>query len=166
MFVWSFVTLTQGLREHQPAMYEACQRWFKAAGSPSKLKQVLARDYPALKKISIDYALMERARNVVVADGAFSWDDLGSWTALARHLKADAEGNCAVADFVHVDGARNIIFDARTRARRALIAVVGLRDAIVVQTDDATLVADKGQAQKVKELVRKLAEDPKLKKLV
>ncbi len=166
MFVWSFVTLTQGLREHQPAMYEACQRWFKAAGSPSKLKQVLARDYPALKKISIDYALMERARNVVVADGAFSWDDLGSWTALARHLKADAEGNCAVADFIHVDGARNIIFDARTRARRALIAVVGLRDAIVVQTDDATLVADKGQAQKVKELVRKLAEDPKLKKLV
>ena len=166
MFVWSFATLTQGLREHQPAMHEACQRWLKVAGSPAKLKQVLARDYPALKKISIDYALMERARNVIVADGAFSWDDLGSWTALARHLKADPQGNCAVADFIHLDAARNIIFDARTPARHALIAVVGLRDAILVQTDDATLLAHKSQAQKVKELVRKLAENPKLKKLV
>jgi mannose-1-phosphate guanylyltransferase len=109
---------------------------------------------------------MERARNVIVADGAFSWDDLGSWTALARHLKADPQGNCAVADFIHLDAARNIIFDARTPARHALIAVVGLRDAILVQTDDATLLAHKSQAQKVKELVRKLAENPKLKKLV
>jgi mannose-1-phosphate guanylyltransferase len=166
MFVWSFVTLTEGLQKHQPAMHEACQRWFKVAGSPAKLKQVLAREYPLLKKISIDYALMEHAGNVVVAEGAFSWDDLGSWTALARHLKADPDGNCAVADFIHVDAARNIIFDARTPARRTPIAVVGLRDAILVQTDDATLLAHKSQAQKVKELVRKLAENPRLKGLV
>jgi mannose-1-phosphate guanylyltransferase len=166
MFIWSFVTLTEGLREHQPEMHEACQRWFKAAASPARLRRVLARDYPALKKISIDYALMERARNVIVAEGAFSWDDLGSWTALARHLKADPEGNCAAADFIHLDGARNIVFDARTRSRRALIAVVGLRDAILVETDDATLLAHKSQAQKVKELVKKLADNPKFKKLV
>lgn len=166
MFVWSFVTLTEGLQNHQPAMYEACQRWFKAAGSPAKLKQVLAREYPALKRISIDYALLEHAGNVVVAEGAFSWDDLGSWTALARHLKADPEGNCADADFVHVDAARNLIFDARTGARRTPIAVVGLCDAILVETDDATLLCHKSQAQQVKELVKKLAQDPKLKKLV
>jgi mannose-1-phosphate guanylyltransferase len=166
MFVWSFVTLTEGLRAHQPAMHEACQRWFAAAANPARLRKVLAADYPALKKISIDYALMEQARNVVVADGAFAWDDLGSWTALARHLKADPEGNCAVGEFIHVDAARNIIFDARTCARRTPIAVVGLRDSILVQTDDATLLAHKSQAQKVKELVKKLAEDPKLKQLV
>jgi mannose-1-phosphate guanylyltransferase len=166
MFLWSFVTLTEGLQKHQPAMYEACQRWFDVAGSPAKLKEVLAREYPALKKISIDYALMEHARNVIVAEGAFSWDDLGSWTALARHLEADPDGNCAVADFIALDAARNIIFDARTGARRTPIAVVGLRDAILVQTDDATLLAHKSQAQKVKELVRKLAENPRLKKLV
>ncbi len=165
MFVWSFVTLTEGLRTHQPAMFEACQRWFKAACSPAKLKRVLARDYPALRKTSIDYALLEHARNVIVAEGAFSWDDLGSWTALARHLKADPDGNCAVADFIHQDAACNIIFDARTRARRAPIAVVGMRDAILVQTDDATLLVGKSQAQTVKELVKKLAENPKWKKL-
>jgi mannose-1-phosphate guanylyltransferase len=166
MFIWSFVTITEGLQKHQPEMYAACQRWFKVAGTPAKLNKVLAKEYPDLKKVSIDYALMEHAHNVIVADGAFEWDDLGSWTALARHLKADPEGNCAVADFIHVDGARNIIYDARTKDRRTPIAVVGLRDAILVQTDDATLLAHKSQAQKVKELVKRLAEDPKLKKLV
>jgi mannose-1-phosphate guanylyltransferase len=166
MFIWSFVTITEGLQKHQPEMYAACQRWFQAAGSPAKLNRVLAKEYPEIRRISIDYALMEHAHNVVVADGAFEWDDLGSWTALARHLKPDPEGNCAVADFIHVDGARNIIFDARTKDHRTPIAVVGLRDAILVQTDDATLLAHKSQAQKVKELVKRLGEDPKRKKLM
>ena len=166
MFIWSFVTVTEGLQKHQPEMYEACQRWFKVANNSTKLAKVLAKEYPGIKKISIDYALMEHAHNVVVADGAFDWDDFGSWTALARHLKADPEGNCAVAEFIHVDGARNIIFDARTKDRRTPIAVVGLRDSILVQTDDAVLLAHKSQAQKVKELVRKLAESKEYKKLV
>lgn len=164
MFIWSFVTITEGLQKHQPEMFAACQRWF-AAGKPGKLDKVLAKDYPNIQKISIDFALMEHAQNVVVADGAFEWDDLGSWTALARHLKADAEGNCAVGDFVHVDAARNIIFDARTK-NRTPIAVVGLRDSILVQTDDATLLAHKSQAQKIKELVAKLATLNEYKKLV
>ncbi len=166
MFMWSFVTITEGLQKHQPQMFEACQRWFHVAAQPAKLARALAKDYPDLRRISIDYALMEHAQNVVVADGDFHWDDLGSWTALMRHLKSDPEGNCAVADFVHVDAARNLIFDARTKGHRTPIAVVGLRDSILVQTDDATLLAHKSQAQKVKELVRKLSEDPRYKKLV
>src|SRR5438552_2670642 len=165
MFVWGFVTVTEGLQKHQPEMYEACQRWFKVANQPSRLAKVLAREYPGIKKISIDYALMEHAQNVVVADGNFAWDDLGSWNALARHLKPDAEGNCAAADFIHVDAARNIIFDARTK-NRAPIAVVGLRDSILVMADDATLLAHKSQSQKVKELVKKLAETKAYKSLV
>ena len=165
MFIWSFVTITNGLEKHQPDMAAACHRWFEAAAK-GKLDKVLAKEYPDIKRISIDFALMEHAQNIVVADGAFEWDDLGSWNALARHLKADLEGNCAVADFIHVDAARNIIFDARSKDRRTPIAVVGLRDSILVQTDDAVLLAHKSQAQKVKELVRRMAEDAKLKKLV
>jgi mannose-1-phosphate guanylyltransferase len=164
MFIWGFVTITEGLQKHQPEMYEACQRWFKVAGTP-KLDRLLAKDYPALKRISIDYALMEKAHNVIVADGAFEWDDLGTWTALGRHLKADPEGNCALADFIHVDAARNIIVDARTK-HRTPIAVVGLRDAILVQTDDAVLLAHKSQSQKVKELVTRLAGEKAYKHLV
>jgi mannose-1-phosphate guanylyltransferase len=165
MFVWSFITVTNGLEKHQPEMFAACQRWFKVANNPAKLAKILAKEYPAIKKISIDFALMEKAQNVIVADGAFEWDDLGAWPALARHLKPDAEGNCAVGDFIHVDAARNIIYDARTK-NRTPIAVVGLRDSILVQTDDAVLLAHKSQAQKIKELVKKLGEDAKLKKLV
>jgi mannose-1-phosphate guanylyltransferase len=166
MFVWSFITVTNGLQAHQPEMFDACQRWFKVANNPAKLAKVLAKEYPAIKKISIDFALMEKAQNVIVADGAFEWDDLGAWPALARHVKQDAEGNAAVADFIHVDAARNIIYDARSKGRRTPIAVVGLRDSILVQTDDAVLLAHKSQAQKIKELVKRLAEDPRLKKLV
>jgi hypothetical protein len=70
-----------------------------------------------------------------------------------------------VADFIHVDAARNIIFDARTK-NRTPIAVVGLRDSILVETDDATLLAHKSQSQKVKELVAKLAATKEYKHLV
>ncbi len=167
MFVWSFVTITNGLELHQPEMCAACHRWFAAAGkSAAALAKVLAKEYPDLKKISIDFALMEKAHNVVCADGAFAWDDLGAWPALARHLKPDAEGNAAVADFIHVDAARNIIYDARSKAKRTPIALVGVHDAIIVQTDDATLVAQKNQAQKIKELVRKLAQSKAYAELV
>jgi len=165
MFVWGFVTVTEGLQKHQPEMYEACQRWFKVANHPTRLAKVLAKEYPGIRKISIDYALMERAQNVVVADGDFDWDDLGSWNALARHIKPDAEGNCAVGDFIHVDAARNIVFDAR-KNHRTPVGVVGLRDSILVLTDDATLLAHKSQAQKIKDLVKKLAEAKEYKHLV
>jgi len=164
MFVWSFVTITQGLEKHQPELAAACRRWFEAAGK-GKLDKALAADYPALAKNSIDYALMEKAQNVVVADGAFEWDDLGSWTALGRHLPEDEAGNCAEGDFVQVGAEGNIIYDARTR-NRTPIAVVGMRHCILVQTDDAVLLVHKSQAQKVKELVRKLAEDKRYRKLV
>lgn len=154
MFVWSFVSIVEGLATHQPPMAEACRRWFKAI-EDRKLARVLADDYPALSRISIDYALMEKARNIVVADGDFGWNDLGAWPSLARHLKADPEGNCALGDFVHVDSARNLVVDARTSAR-GVVAALGLRDSVVVLTDDAVLVASRTEAQRVRELVTKL----------
>lgn len=157
MFVWSFATLTGGLEKHQPALHEACREWVEAARDPARLARVLARDYPGLMKISIDFALLEKATNVVCADAPFDWDDLGAWPALARHVKADADGNAVVGDFVQIDAAGNIVCDARSPAHRTTVAAVGLRDALVVLTDDVTLVADKRQAHRIRDLVRKLA---------
>ena len=166
MFVWSYATVAAGLKEHQPDMHEACQRWLTAATKGgTALQRTLATEYPAIRKISIDYALLEKARNVVVADGSFAWDDLGAWPALARHLPADANGNAAVGDLVQVDASNNIVYDGRTRARTA-ITLVGVKDSIVVLTDDAVLVAARGEAQKIKDLVRKLAQDPRHQALV
>ena len=165
MFVWSYATVTEGLKEHQPEMYAASQRWVKVASQPAKLARLLAKEYPGITKISIDFALMEPAKNVVCADGAFTWDDLGAWPALARHLQPDAAGNCGVGEIIHVDAARNIVFDARKK-NRTPITLVGLADTIVVQTDDAVLIATKNEAQKIKDLVKKLGADKRLKKLI
>jgi mannose-1-phosphate guanylyltransferase len=166
MFVWSYATITGELELHQPEMRAACQRWLDASvKGPAKLAAVLKKEYPEIRKVSIDFALMEKARNVVAADGAFDWDDLGAWPALARHLKPDTEGNTAVGTLVHVDSARNIVYDARTK-NRSPITLVGVKDSIVVLADDATLVAAIGEAQKIKELVKKLGADSQLAKLV
>ncbi len=166
MFIWSFITITEALQKHQPELEAACHRWFEASTkSFNHLNRVLKKEYPELKKISVDYALMEHAQNVVVANGDFAWDDLGAWPALSRHLKQDAEGNCAVGELIHVDAARNVIFDARTSGKTP-IAIAGLRDSILVLTDDAVMLAHKTQAQKVKALVQKIAAHPRFKKLV
>jgi len=164
MFIWSCRSILAGLQAHRPEMAEACERW-RLAAVRRTLKKTLAREYPAITKISIDFALMEHATNVVVADGSFIWDDLGAWTALARHLTPDAHGNCAVADLIQVDATGNIVFDARTK-RRTPIGLVGVHDTIVVLTDDAVLVADIKLAQKIKDLVGKLAAQEKYQHLV
>jgi mannose-1-phosphate guanylyltransferase len=164
MFIWSFNTIKDALNKHQPEMAAACERWIKAAQA-GKLDRVLAREYPAITKISIDFALLEKAGNVIMAEGAFTWDDLGAWTALGRHIAPDEFGNCAVGECLHVDSAHNIIFDNRKKTRTP-IALVGIRDSIIVQTDDVTLVASKAEAQKIKDLVKKLGANKKHRRLV
>ncbi len=164
MFIWSFSTIFQGLQRHQPEMARACERWMKKVDG-SQLDRTLAREYPKIQKISIDYALLEKVDRFVVADGSFNWDDLGAWPALAHHLTPDADGNYVMGDVVEIDSQRNIIVDAR-KNHRAPIAMVGLSDSIIVQTDDATLVASQQEAQKIKELVAKLGADKKYKRLV
>ena len=136
-----------------------------ASAACTGLNAALAKDYPGLEKISVDYAIMENARNIVCADGVFGWDDLGSWPALARHVRADKAGNSSVADLVQIDSADNVIFDARTR-NRTPIAMVGMSETIVVQTDDATMVAAKSESQKIKQLVALLANDKRFAHLV
>jgi mannose-1-phosphate guanylyltransferase len=166
MFVWSFHTILDGLKQHQPGLAAQCEGWMRTAQkSPAQLKRVLTKEYPGLAKISIDYALLEKAENVVVADGSFAWDDLGAWPALDRHIAKDTQGNSVVGELVAVEATGNILFDGRTK-NRTPIGLVGITDSIVVLTNDAILVAAKADAQKIKELVRQLAADPKYKHLV
>lgn len=165
MFLWSCETVAAGLREHQPGLHEAWERWRRLGKQPVRLARALADDYPGLPRISIDYALMERADNVLVADGEFGWDDLGSWSALGRHLAGDAAGNRVVGEGLFVASEGNLVFDARTK-RRTPIAMVGLRGVICVQTDDAVLLLEGSGAQRVKELVKLLGEHPRWRRLL
>lgn len=166
MFVWSGQTLMNAFQTHLPEMVEAFEDWKQVAGSAKKLAARLEEDYAHVTRISIDYALMEKASNTVVADGGFDWDDLGSWTALERHLKSDGAGNRSKASLVQVDSSNNIIFDARKGRKRQAIALVGMKDCIVVQTDDACMVASKSHGQEIKALVQKLAGDPAFRHLI
>ena len=164
MFIWSYETIANELQRLQPKLFTVTEKWRRIRGL-AKLNAALAKDYPGLEKISVDYAIMENARNIVCADGVFGWDDLGSWPALARHVQTDKAGNSSVADLVQVDSADNVIFDARTR-NLTPIALVGISETIVVQTDDATMVAAKSESQKIKQLVALLAKDKRFAHLV
>ena len=158
MFVFSYATIDNALKDHNKELHGAFYRWANVGNDPKKLKVALKKDYPNLRNISFDYGIMEKAEDVIVADGDFEWDDLGALPAMARHLPRDGEGNAADADYVHVDSAHNVIFDTRAKKQRTPITLVGLRDHVVVLTDDTTLIAHKRATHKMRDLVAKLAE--------
>jgi len=156
MFVWSARAIGRAFEKFQPAMAESCARLVAA-----KLKN-FASEYERLEKISVDFAIMEKADNVVVANGDFPWDDVGDWPAIARHNPKDAGGNVARAEFAGL-GATNCVV---VGDKKHLIAAVGVRDLVIVHTPDATLVCHRNEAQKVRDLVKKLGEQKKYKKLL
>ena len=115
-----------------------------------------------MKRISIDYAIMERADNVVVANGDFDWDDVGDWPAVGSHFAKDANGNVARGEFVGLNASNCVVVSTD----KHLVAAVGANDLVIVHTPDATLVCHKNEAQKVRDLVKKLAEQKKYKELL
>lgn len=164
MFIWSYSTIKCALDKYQPEIGALCSKWASSLNIGGLLDQ-LEVDYPDIKKISIDFAVMEKAQNVFVADGSFTWDDLGAWTALARHIDNDENGNASNTNFVHVDSQNNVIFDNRAIERRTPITLVGIKNSIIVQTEDALLVASKEESQKIKDLVKLLSSSNEYKKL-
>jgi mannose-1-phosphate guanylyltransferase len=156
MFVWSAHAIGQAFEKFQPAMMQTCERL-----AATRLKN-FAREYQRLEKISVDYAIMEKADNVVVANGDFPWDDVGDWPAIERHNAKDASGNVARADFIGLDATNCVVVGDE----KHLVAAVGVRDLVIVHTPDATLVCHKTEAQKVRELVKKLGEQKKYRKLL
>ncbi len=111
--------------------------------------------FRALDDVSIDYALMEKARRVLVARADFPWDDVGAWDALERTLAPDAAGNIAQGDPLIIDSRGCIVVNEGGSAARA-VAVLGADDLLVVVAGDAVLVAPKSRAQEVKKIVTEL----------
>ncbi len=154
MFVWSAAALERAFAQHEPALAEFIAALRPAVGT-DEFAAALEAGFEPLQKISIDYALMEKADNVVMAEGTFRWDDVGSWPAIADHLPADDDGNVVVGDAVSIDASNNVVFsDGR------LTALIGVEDMIVVHTEGATLIVPKDRAQDVKKIVTELREDP------
>ena len=120
-------------------------------GSPgfaSKLKQA----FPLCDNISIDYAVLEKASNVCgIPAGDFGWNDVGSWNALYELLPRDSHGNGGRGEALTIDSERTY-FDVEGK----LVALLGVKDLVIVDTPDALLIADRGRAQQVGEIVKLL----------
>ena len=150
MFVWSVSSIQNAFAKFRPVLAEKIESW-SACLDDAALQRQLEKDFPALEKISIDYAVMEKANNIVVCRGAFAWDDVGSWPALESHLPKDGDGNASTGDVETLDSANNIVV-----SEGRLTALVGVKDLVVVQADGVTLVCDKSRSQEIKALLAKL----------
>jgi mannose-1-phosphate guanylyltransferase len=155
IFCWSAATILDCLRRFTPELFEALERIAGALATPNEAT-VLRQAYEPLEKISIDYAVMEKAETIRVLEADFAWSDVGSWASVARLRadEADEHGNVLVPPCEAVDVANSLIIGEEGH----LVGVVGLEDVIVIQTADATLVCSKEAAEDVKLLVDRLAK--------
>ncbi len=152
MFIWSVPTLGKAFAAHCPEMRELMDTLTEYA-ERGEIFQGLEKIYPTLGKISIDYALMEKADNIVMACGTFTWDDVGSWPAIESHFPKDADGNTLIGACEQIDSKNNIIY-----SKDRLTAVIGAENLVVVQAEGVTLVCPKEKAQDIKKMVSKLLE--------
>ncbi|NEM05017.1 mannose-1-phosphate guanylyltransferase [Geodermatophilus normandii] len=157
MFVWRARTVLDALADHLPATAEGLDRVVAAPAGPAR-DAVLAEVFPTLLKTSVDYAVLEPAATepgrVLVADLDVDWLDVGSWPALAQTL-ATADGNAVGGLAVTLDSAGNIVFSDDPEH---LVALVGVRDSVVVATADVTMVCPVSDAERVKQLLAAVEE--------
>ena len=149
MFVWRCDTVLDELQQHLPQSYRGLTQIAQTWDDPAKRDAVLREVYPELPKISIDYAVMEHAREVLVVQAPFRWDDVGSWLALERMHPQDVDGNTILATHCGLH-TRDCIIAADPGH---LVATVGVDNLLIVQDGDATLVADRRDEGAVKQLV-------------
>jgi mannose-1-phosphate guanylyltransferase len=123
-----------------------------AAWNTPQREAVFDNEFSAIKGISIDYAVMEHAADVAVIEAPFEWDDLGGWQSLSRVAGTDIHGNTASGRHIAFDTTGTII---RTDVEH-LVVTVGLEDCIVVHTPNATLVANKHDEEKIRQIVKEL----------
>ncbi len=153
VFIWKAKTIWQALQEYEPTIIEMISSLKPHLGKPT-YQQALAEIFPQVKSISIDYAVLERSPNCCVIKAPYTWDDVGSWEAVARLNPADASGNVALGPFVEMETSNCSI---QTPSEH-LVATYGIDNLIIVHTPDATLVADRTKTESIKQLVEKLKE--------
>src|SRR5690606_16493811 len=136
------------LKEHAPDIYEESKKAFEHSRKEPHLFRIQTEDMRAVRSESIDYAVMEKARNVKVVPSDIGWSDLGSFDSLYEALPKDKNGNTLSKDTIHLGSKNNLVIsDGR------LISTIDVDDLMIVDTKDAIVIAKKGSTQKVKDLV-------------
>jgi mannose-1-phosphate guanylyltransferase len=152
MFVWSVPSLLSEFNRHAPELADFISQ-LRAVG---EFANVLRERFTNLPRVSFDYAVMEKADRVLVVEANFDWDDVGSWSAVAKYFRKDQHGNAANCETTTIDSTNNIVFDQEG----ATVALLGVHNLIIVRTGDAVLVCHRHDAEKIKDLIGKLP--PKL----
>ncbi len=150
IFVWKVNTLLQEIKRYLPSLYKGLMDIEKVLGTKEE-NGVIKKVYADLKPISIDYGVMEKSKKVVAIPCDIGWSDVGSWSALDEVTDKDKNGNIVTGNVVDMDSKSSILYGGKR-----LLATIGLKDMIVADTADATLVCPKDRAQDVKEIVARL----------
>jgi mannose-1-phosphate guanylyltransferase/mannose-6-phosphate isomerase len=151
MFMFQVRAFLDELRTLAPAMYEACVKAFDAAKKDLDFVRLPAKEFGSIPSDSIDYAVMEKTKHAVVVPLDAGWSDVGSWSALHEAIEADGQGNVQIGDVLTSD-----THGCYLQSTSRLVATVGLKDHVVVETKDAVMVAPKDRVQDVKALVNEL----------
>ncbi|MFM1902236.1 MAG: hypothetical protein RLZZ440_136 [Planctomycetota bacterium] len=151
IFVWKAATILAALAERQPECLARLEAIAAAWDGPDR-DRVFAEEFAAIKGISVDYAVLEHARDVAVIEAPFGWDDLGGWSAVARQRGGDDRGNTVVGRHLGIDSSGTIVHAADGH----LVVTMGLVDMLVVHTPDATLVASRDREEAVRKVVTEL----------
>ncbi len=144
MFAFSIKTIKESFGKHVPEIRKMLDKNFDE----------MVSNYNQMPDISIDYAVMEKSDRVVAFPLDIYWNDIGSWDSLYDVLDKDENGNVKRGDILTVDTKRTLIIGNKRQ-----ISTIGLEDFLIVETDDAILIAKKGETQKVKDIVNKLKEN-------
>lgn len=154
LFCFRVDALVAGMDEHAPDLLKAATACWQAtigrAHEPGRV-ELESESFGQLDAISIDYALMEKASNVAVVKAGFEWSDVGSWEALSALTEADANGNRVEGEATLID-----VENSYVHSSGRLVAAVGVRDLIIVETADALLVVHRDRHQDVKRVVQEL----------
>jgi len=151
IFCFKARAILAALVDDMPALVEvAGVVWDSVKAEGDKID--LPSGFEELENISIDYAVMEKAKNIAVIPGEFGWSDIGAWSAVADLVPADESGNTSNNCNPIIIDSRNTYVDSKDR----LVAVIGLDNVLVIDTPDALLVADKSKSQEVRQVVSKL----------
>lgn len=150
MFVWKVSTILNNFKVFMPDMYHGLLRIKETIGTEHQ-ESTLEKEFEKFQSESIDYGIMEKAENIYIIPSTFGWDDVGSWLALERINKTNEFGNLVKGNIITVNTKNSII-----QGTEKLIAAVGVKDLIVVDTQDAILICDKESTGEIKKVLENL----------
>ena len=151
IFIWSVKSITEAFEKFQPQMNALFQQGSESYNTSNE-KQFIEQNYPNAEDISIDYAVMEKAKNVYVLPATFDWNDLGTWGSLHDKLDKDDNNNTVVNATVILENASNNII--RSEAKK-LVIIDGLNDYIIVDNENVLMIYPKSKEQDIKRITEK-----------